>query len=90
MKEHDFTPKDIARITSYNPGKFVNKFLVDQPKMGKFKIGYPGSFTILDLNKSTTVQRNNIKSKAGWSPFENITFPISIDMVIINGKIMNH
>lgn len=86
MKEHNFPPQTIAKITSYNPGKFINKFT--NRKYGKLKVGYVGSLTVLDMTNPTIVRRTDIKSKVGWSPFENIEFPGSVSLVIVNGKIV--
>jgi dihydroorotase len=85
MKEHNFTPEIIARICSYNPGKFINQFTPN--KYGKIEQGYTGSLTILNLNKPTTVNREMLKTKCGWSTFEGITFPGSVVMTIVKGKI---
>ena len=85
MKEHNFTPEDIARVCSYNPGKFFNQF--SENKYGEIKEGYIGSLTVLDLNKPTTVAENMLRTKCGWSPFLGVTFPGSIAMTVIKGKI---
>ncbi|MFO7710144.1 MAG: amidohydrolase family protein [Candidatus Woesearchaeota archaeon] len=72
MEEHDFTPQDIARITAYNPGRFMNQFT--EERFGMIKEGYQGSFTVLDMTP-TVLERNMLKTKAGWSPFEGMRFP---------------
>ncbi|MFH2106959.1 MAG: amidohydrolase family protein [Candidatus Micrarchaeota archaeon] len=88
MSEHKFTPKDIARVTSFNPGKFVNKFLDRSygKGFGKIAVGYQGSLTIVDLGKKTTVKREDLKTKCGWSPFEEIEFKGKVTMTIIKGN----
>ncbi|OGI60803.1 amidohydrolase [Candidatus Nomurabacteria bacterium RIFCSPHIGHO2_01_FULL_37_25] len=85
MKEKNFTPQDIARVSSENPGNFFNQF--SKHKYGKIEKGYVGSFTVLDLNKPIKVTKDMLKTKCGWSPFEGVTFPGSIIMTIIKGKI---
>lgn len=89
MAEHEFTPQDIARACSYNPGKFVNEFL--PAGLGKgFGVvapGYVGSLTILDAKSPVTIARENIKSKCGWSPFEGITLPGGAKFTIVKGKL---
>ena len=85
MKEHNFTPTEIARICSYNPGKFFNKF--SQNKYGEIREGYIGSLTILDMNKPVKITKNILKTKCNWSPFEGITFPGSVAMTIVKGKV---
>ncbi len=87
IKEHNFTPEDIARIASENPGNFINQF--QNEKFGRIEEGYVGSLTVLNINKPTEFTRSNVKSKAGWSPFENITFPGSVAMVMHKGVVLN-
>jgi len=87
IKEHNFTPEDIARIASENPGKFVNQFQDD--KFGRIEEGYTGSLTVLNTNKPTELTRDYIKSKARWSPFENITFPGSVAMTMHKGVVVH-
>lgn len=85
MKEHNFTPKDIAKVCSFNPGNFINNFSSDM--YGEIKEGNVGSLTIIDMNKTKQILRKDLKTKCGWSPFENITFPGSKIITIIKGKI---
>lgn len=95
LKEHNFTPGDIARVCAQNPADFLNQFLEEKPsfalastgKYGKIAEGYAGSLTILDLNKPITITKGKLKTKCGWSPFENVTFPGSVTMTIIKGRI---
>jgi len=84
MKEQQFTPEDIARVCSFNPGKFLSQFLNNQ--YGKIAEGYVGSLTIIDLGQSTTVKAENLKTKCGWSPFEGVAFPGKVVNTIIKGK----
>jgi len=95
VKEHNFTPQDIARVCSYNPGNFFNQFALNKPasalapagKYGKIEEGYAGSLTIIDMNKPITITKEKLKTKCNWSPFEEITFPGSVTMTVIKGKI---
>lgn len=93
MKEHKFTPQDIARITAYNPGRFVNQFLSDQfletdfgKGFGKIEKDYMGSLTILDTNKPQNIEDSELKTKVGWSPLEGMEFPGGLKAVIIRGN----
>ncbi|MFA6353934.1 MAG: dihydroorotase [Candidatus Paceibacterota bacterium] len=83
MKEHNFTPQDIARVCSVNPANFLNQFTAN--KYGKIEEGYVGSLTILDLNKPIIITKDKLKTKCGWSPFEGVTFPGSVTMTIVKG-----
>lgn len=88
MKEHGFTPEEIIRVCSTNPGNFLEEFI--SKKYGAISEGYVGSLTIINTNKSTVIKKETLKTKAGWSPFEGITFPGSVVMTIIKGKILKN
>lgn len=85
MKVHGFTPNEIARVCAYNPGKFMGEFMDE--KYGEIKEGYVGSLTVLDMNKPVTISKEILKTKCGWSPFEGVTFPGSVVMTVVKGKI---
>ncbi len=85
MKEHKFTPQDIARVCAENPGTFVNQLHPGPGKFGRIDVGYYGSLTILDTTKTTTVRREDLQTKVRWSPFENMTFPGSVAATFIKG-----
>lgn len=85
MKEHNFTPEEITRICSYNPGKFINNF--SESRYGEIKEGFIGSLSIIDLKKPNKILKSNLKTKCGWSPFEDIIFPGSSIIVIVKGKV---
>ena len=47
MAEEGFTPEQVAQVTAYNPGKFINQFDHMTPvKFGKVAIGYEINSTI--------------------------------------------
>ncbi|MBI5139549.1 amidohydrolase family protein, partial [Candidatus Nomurabacteria bacterium] len=56
MEKHNFTPEQIVRVCSYNPGKFINDFTAN--KYGKIEEGYTGSLTIIDKNKPKKITQN--------------------------------
>ncbi len=85
IKEHNFTPQEIARVCSENPAKFINEFTAG--KYGKIEVGYVGSFSIIDMNKPITIESANLKTKCKWSPFLGVEFPGSTVAIIIKGKI---
>lgn len=84
-KEHGFTAQDIARACAENPSVFFNQFSVN--KYGKVEEGFVGSLTVVDMNKPITISKEFLKTKCGWSPFEGFTFPGSVKMTIVNGKV---
>lgn len=87
MKEQNFTPADIARVCSFNPGSFVNQFPHLIPaKFGKIEVGYSASLTIIDPNQEITFKNEMVKSRCSWTPFNNITFPGQVHAVYSKGK----
>ena len=52
---------------------------------GKIKEGYNASLTIVDLNMKRSLNRQDIQSRCGWSPFLNKTLTGWPVMTIING-----
>jgi dihydroorotase len=55
---------------------------------GYLREGYFADLVIVDLNKTTTVSKENILYKCGWSPFEGETFPAAITHTFINGHLV--
>ncbi len=80
--------KRIAEVCAKNPGDFVNPYLPEKygKGFGRIEEGYSASFTILNLKRPITFQKEMIKSKSGWSPFEGFTFPGSVEAVYFQGK----
>lgn len=85
MAEQNFSPERIAAVCSANPGEFVNAYTAPK-KFGRIEPGYVASLTILNMQKPTTIRRETLKTKCGWSPFEGVTFPGSLEAVFLNGR----
>jgi dihydroorotase len=84
LVEQKFPPERIAAVCSANPGAFVNPY--QKEKFGRLLPGYVGSLTVLDIKKPTTIRREDLKTRCGWSPFEGTTFPGSVAGVFVRGK----
>lgn len=84
LVEQGFTPERIAALCSANPGAFVSPFRGEQ--FGRLLPGYVGSLTVLDLKRPTTVRREDLRTRCGWSPFEGVTFPGSVAAVFVRGR----
>ncbi|MFN0197143.1 MAG: amidohydrolase family protein [Planctomycetaceae bacterium] len=87
LLEQQFTPQQVARFCCENPGRFVNPY-VSPRKFGKLETGYTASLTILNLDRSTTIRREDLKTKCGWSPFEGVTFPGSLEAIFVRGNLV--
>lgn len=55
---------------------------------GYIREGYYADLVLLDLNQPTTVSKENIYYKCGWSPLEGTTFPASVTHTFVNGHLV--
>lgn len=55
---------------------------------GFIKEGYYADLTLVDLNKSYTVSKENILYKCGWSPLEGTTFHSEVAQTFVNGNLV--
>ncbi len=55
---------------------------------GYIREGYYADLVVVDNNKPSTVTKENILYKCGWSPLENFTFPASIVNTIASGNMV--
>jgi dihydroorotase len=83
-----FRPEQVATFCSVNPGRFVNPYTAPR-KYGRIEPGYVASFTVLNLARPVTITRENLFTKCGWSPFEGVTFPGSVEAVFVNGRVLH-
>jgi dihydroorotase len=83
--EQGFTPEQAAGFCCVNPGEFVNPYTAPR-RFGRIESGYVGSLTVLNLKRPTTIRREDLKTKCGWSPFEGVTFPGSVEAVFVRGR----
>jgi len=54
---------------------------------GYIREGYFADLVLVDLKAATTVHKDNILYKCGWSPFEAHTFPTRITHTFVNGAV---
>jgi len=87
IKKLNVPLKTIARICCSNPGDFVNPYLPEKfgKGFGYLREGYAANFTVLNMLRPCLFKKEMIKSKSGWSPFEDFEFPGSIETVIYLG-----
>jgi dihydroorotase len=55
---------------------------------GYIREGYFADLVIVDLNESTTVTKENILYKCGWSPFQGETFPARVTHTFVSGNLV--
>ncbi len=85
MLEQGFTAEQVDRFCCRNPGDFVNPYTAPK-KFGRIEAGYAASLTVLNLRRQVTITREQLHTKCGWSPFEGVTFPGSVEAVYVNGR----
>jgi dihydroorotase len=57
-------------------------------KRGFIREGYYADLTLVDLNTSWTVAKDNILYKCGWSPLEGTTFTTKVLKTFVNGNMV--
>ena len=55
---------------------------------GYIREGYFADLVLANLQTSTTISKENILYKCGWSPLEGFTFPASIEKTFVNGRMV--
>lgn len=55
---------------------------------GYIREGYFADLVVVDTNSPSTVTKENILYKCGWSPLENFMFPASIDKTFVSGNMV--
>ena len=79
IKEHQVTPEVIAKCCSAHPAQFAGI------ELGNLAEGELANFTVLNF-RPKTVTKHLLKTKCGWSPFEGMTFPGSVEATFVKGK----
>jgi dihydroorotase len=54
---------------------------------GFIREGYFADLVLVDMNQSTTVSKENLLYKCGWSPLEGFRFPASITHTFVSGHL---
>lgn len=57
---------------------------------GYLREGYYADCVIVDLQQSSTVTKEGLYYKCGWSPFEEHTFPAAVTHTFVNGHLAWH
>ena len=55
---------------------------------GYIREGYFADLVVVDTNRPSTVTKENILYKCGWSPLENFSFPSSIINTFVSGNLV--
>lgn len=88
-----------AMIELYHSGKISLEKIVEKmchapailfkvDRRGFIREGFYADLVLIDLNKDTLVEKQNILYKCGWSPFEGKKFKSSIIQTYVNGNLV--
>ncbi len=84
LLEHGLTLQRVQQVCAEGPGRFLSRFLPG--RYGKIAPGYVGSLTVLRRQK-TMIRRADLRTRAGWSPFEGVAFGGRASHTIVHGRI---
>lgn len=77
------TLEQVAEKMAHNPALCFNI-----KKRGFIREGYWADIVLADLNSPWTVEKQNIRYKCGWSPFEGQRFRSSITHTFVSGNLV--
>jgi dihydroorotase len=83
MHYNKITLTKIVQKTSHNVAD-----LFSIKNRGYIREGYFADLVLVNLNKPTLVNKQQILYKCGWSPFEGHTFKSSIEKTFVNGNLV--
>ncbi|QGW28701.1 dihydroorotase [Phnomibacter ginsenosidimutans] len=75
----------IEKVVQKMSHNVADMFDIDQ--RGYIREGYYADLVLVNLQQSTTVSKENILYKCGWSPLEGETLPASISHTFVNGHL---
>ena len=81
------TPQRIAALCSENPGRFVAPY-TDRPQ-GLLVPGHAGSLTVLNVARPTRLTNADVRTRCGWTPFADFTFPGGVEAVFVRGELQD-
>lgn len=82
-KEGRISLEKIIEKMCHNPS-----ILYGMTDRGFIRKGYYADLTLVDLDSSWTVSKDNILYKCGWSPLEGTTFHTAINQTYVNGHLV--
>ena len=84
LRDQGLTWARIQEVAAAAPGRFLGRFLPD--RYGRIAPGYVGSLTVLEQQRAT-IRRADLRTRAGWSPFEGVTFSGQVRHTIVRGRV---
>lgn len=84
LRQEGTSWQTIRRACAERPGRLLNRYLPDL--YGRVADGFVGSLTVLRQTPQT-IRRGDLRTKAGWSPFEGLELGGRVTHTIIRGRI---
>ncbi len=84
MREGLFGERELVRMTAEAPARILGLY----PRKGTIQLGADADLTLVDLQQSREVRSEELRSRAGWSPFEGMRlwgWPV---MTILRGRVV--
>jgi len=79
-----FSWSRLVECAARRPAEIFAPFL--SGRHGALEPGAVASYTVLDLGRPWPVRREDIQSRAGWSPFEGVTLPATVWVTGVAGR----
>lgn len=89
----------VAMLEHYHNGKISLEKVVERMShavsdcfkiidRGFIREGYFADLVVVDMNNPWTVEKENLRYKCGWSPFEGYTFRSKVTHTFVNGNLV--
>ncbi|WP_426709312.1 dihydroorotase [Cetobacterium sp. SF1] len=86
VEEKKLTMRRLIEVMSINPGKIFKI-----KGKGNIQVGNDGDLVIVDLNQKRIIERDEVISKCGWSPYEGQKTGGTVRTTILRGQVVyNH
>lgn len=82
VAKRNLSPVQLAKLLSENPAKRFKFY----PKKGHIALGADADFAILSPSDRWTIHGENMRSSAGWTPYEGLTVEGRVARTILRGK----
>ncbi|HLG02788.1 MAG TPA: amidohydrolase family protein, partial [Bacteroidia bacterium] len=76
----------LARVAEKMSHAVADLFRIE--KRGYIREGYWADLVLVNLDSPWVVQKENILSKCGWSPFEGQIFRAKVEKTFVNGNLV--
>ncbi len=83
IPEHEFSIEDIVNLTSH---KVAERYAVKD--RGYIREGYWADLILVESGNFPKIDRSQVISRCGWSPFEGKSFQHRIACTLVNGEIV--